>query len=59
MSISIEDPEEEPRSENLEASIYYDHLSVTKDIDIKDLLNVIRQKEAHESVGFMKEYKVL
>ncbi|XP_056003192.1 receptor-type tyrosine-protein phosphatase mu-like [Ostrea edulis] len=57
VSISIEEPEEEPQSEILEEAVHYKNLSVAKDIAVKDLLNDIRQKEADESIGFMKEYK--
>ncbi|XP_056003190.1 receptor-type tyrosine-protein phosphatase epsilon-like isoform X1 [Ostrea edulis] len=59
VSIPIEDPEEEPHSENPEEAVYYNNLSVAKDIVVKDLLNTIRQKAANESAGFMKEFKLI
>ncbi|XP_056003194.1 receptor-type tyrosine-protein phosphatase alpha-like [Ostrea edulis] len=57
VSVSIEDPEEEPQSENPEEAVYYNNLSVAKDIAVKNLLNAIRQKEADKNAGFMKEFK--
>jgi hypothetical protein len=59
VSIPIEDPEEEPQTENPEEAVYYKNLSVAKDVAVKDLINIIRQREANENAGFMKEFKVL
>jgi hypothetical protein len=59
VSVAIEDPEEEPQRESPEEAVYYNDLSAAKDVPVRDILNIIRQKEANENVGFMKEFKVL
>ncbi|XP_062609057.1 multiple epidermal growth factor-like domains protein 10, partial [Saccostrea cucullata] len=59
VSVQIEDPEEEPQIENPEEAVYYNDLSVAKDIAVSDLLNVITQKKAKENEGFQKEFKSL
>ncbi|XP_061178844.1 receptor-type tyrosine-protein phosphatase kappa-like [Saccostrea echinata] len=63
-SISIdaddrEDPEEEPQAENPQEAVYYNDLSVAKDINVSDLLKIITQKGAKENEGFLKEFKSL
>ncbi|XP_062585346.1 receptor-type tyrosine-protein phosphatase T-like isoform X2 [Saccostrea cucullata] len=57
--VAIEDPEEEPQIENPEEAVYYNDLSVAKDIAVSDLLTIITQKEARENEGFQKEFKSL
>ncbi|XP_061185379.1 receptor-type tyrosine-protein phosphatase kappa-like [Saccostrea echinata] len=59
VSVPIEDPEEEPQIENPEEAVYYNDLSVAKDIAVSDLLNIITQREAKEKEGFQKEFKSL
>jgi hypothetical protein len=56
--VSIEDPDEEPHIENPEESVYYNDLSVAKDIAVSDILRIITAREAKEKEGFLKEYKV-
>ncbi|XP_061180788.1 receptor-type tyrosine-protein phosphatase mu-like [Saccostrea echinata] len=58
-SVPIEDPEEEPQIENPEEAVYYNDLSVAKDIAVSDLLNIITQREAKKNEGFLKEFKML
>ncbi|XP_062610488.1 receptor-type tyrosine-protein phosphatase alpha-like [Saccostrea cucullata] len=57
--ITIEDPEEEPQIENPEEAVYYNELSVAKDISVSDLLKIITEREAKENEGFLKEFKML
>ncbi|XP_062588935.1 protein draper-like, partial [Saccostrea cucullata] len=57
--VTIEDPEEEPQIENPEEAVYYNDLSVAKDVAVSDLLKIITQKEANEMEGFQKEFKSL
>ncbi|XP_061180791.1 receptor-type tyrosine-protein phosphatase mu-like [Saccostrea echinata] len=59
VAYQIEDPEEEPQIENPEEAVYYNDLSVAKDIVVSDLLNVITQREAKGKEGFLKEFKSL
>ncbi|XP_056003186.1 receptor-type tyrosine-protein phosphatase kappa-like isoform X1 [Ostrea edulis] len=59
VSVSLEDPDEEPQIEKPEESVYYNDLSVTKDIAVTDLLKIITAREAKENEGFLKEYKSL
>ena len=58
MTVAIEDPEEEPQVEKPEECVYYNDLTVAKDIAVSDLLNVITTREAKEHQGFTKEFKV-
>ncbi|XP_061185079.1 receptor-type tyrosine-protein phosphatase kappa-like [Saccostrea echinata] len=58
-SVIIEDPEEEPIREDPAEAVYYNNLSAAKDIDVKDLLLVIEDKEQKENAGFTKEFKEL
>ncbi|XP_061195001.1 receptor-type tyrosine-protein phosphatase kappa-like [Saccostrea echinata] len=55
----LEDPEEEPYEENPEETVYYKNLTVAKDIPVKDIHGVIKQREADENAGFIKEFKSL
>ncbi|XP_078330625.1 receptor-type tyrosine-protein phosphatase epsilon-like [Crassostrea virginica] len=55
----IEDPEEEPQVEKPEECVYYNDLTVAKDIAVTDLLSVISAREAKEHQGFTKEFKSL
>ncbi|XP_062587027.1 cell death abnormality protein 1-like, partial [Saccostrea cucullata] len=57
--VTIEDPEEEPQIENPEEAVYYNDLSVAKDVAVSDLLKIITQREAKEKEGFLKEFKML
>ncbi|XP_062613537.1 receptor-type tyrosine-protein phosphatase T-like, partial [Saccostrea cucullata] len=59
VSVPIEDPEEEPQTENPEEAVYYNDLSVAKDIAVSNLMNVIKEKEAKENEGSLKEFKSL
>ncbi|XP_062572419.1 receptor-type tyrosine-protein phosphatase T-like isoform X1 [Saccostrea cucullata] len=58
-STSIEDPEEEPHEEDPEEAVYYKNLTVAKDILVKNLHDVIKQREANKNAGFIKEFKSL
>lgn len=58
VSVAIEDPDEEPQIEKPEECVYYNNLSVAKDIPVSDLLNIITSKQAKEKEGFQKEFKV-
>ncbi|XP_061185075.1 uncharacterized protein LOC133193119 [Saccostrea echinata] len=59
VSVPIEDPEEEPQTENPEEAVYYNDLSVAKDIAVSNLFIIITHKEAKENEGFLKEFKSL
>ncbi|XP_061185084.1 receptor-type tyrosine-protein phosphatase T-like [Saccostrea echinata] len=59
LSVPIEDPEEEPYEEKPEEAVYYNNLSMAMDISIKDLQNIIKQRETNENAGFIKEFKSL
>ncbi|XP_062567904.1 receptor-type tyrosine-protein phosphatase kappa-like [Saccostrea cucullata] len=59
LSVPIEDPEEEPYEEKPEEAVYYNNLSMAKDTSVKDLANIIKQKEANENAEFIKEFKSL
>ncbi|XP_062610487.1 uncharacterized protein LOC134272254 [Saccostrea cucullata] len=59
VSVPIEDPEEEPQMENPEEAVYYNDLSVAKDIAVSDLLRIITEREAKENEIFHKEFKSL
>ncbi|XP_062572066.1 receptor-type tyrosine-protein phosphatase kappa-like [Saccostrea cucullata] len=56
-SVIIEDPEEEPIREDPAEAVYYNNLSAANNIDVKDLLLVIEEKEQKENAGFTKEFK--
>lgn len=58
ITVAIEDPDEEPQIEKPEECVYYNNLSVAKDIPVSDLLNIITTKQAKENEGFQKEFKV-
>lgn len=58
ITVAIEDPDEEPQIEKPEECVYYNNLSVAKDIPVSDLLNIISTKQAKENEGFQKEFKV-
>ncbi|XP_061185068.1 receptor-type tyrosine-protein phosphatase kappa-like [Saccostrea echinata] len=59
VSVIIQDPDEEPQKENPEETVYYNNLTVAKDIDVTNLLNIIKEKESNETEGFKKEFKSL
>ncbi|XP_065924737.1 receptor-type tyrosine-protein phosphatase alpha isoform X2 [Magallana gigas] len=59
ITVAIEDPDEEPQIEKPEECVYYNNLSVAKDIPVSDLLNIITTKQAKENEGFQKEFKSL
>lgn len=58
ITVAIEDPDEEPQIEKPEECVYYNNLSVAKDIPVSDLLYIITTKQAKENEGFQKEFKV-
>lgn len=58
VTVAIEDPDEEPQIEKPEECVYYNNLSVAKDIPVSDILNIITTKQAKENEGFLKEFKV-
>lgn len=58
ITVGIEDPDEEPQIEKPEECVYYNNLSVAKDVSVSDLLNIITTKQAKENEGFLKEFKV-
>nr|XP_022312314.1 receptor-type tyrosine-protein phosphatase mu-like [Crassostrea virginica] len=59
VTVAIEDPDEEPQVEKPEECVYYNDLTVAKDIAVTDLLSVITAREAKEHQGFTKEFKSL
>lgn len=59
ITVAIEDPDEEPQIEKPEECVYYNNLSVAKDISVSDLLTIIKTKQAKENEGFLKEFKSL
>lgn len=58
ITVAIEDPDEEPQIEKPEECVYYNNLSVAKDVPVSDLLTIIKTKQAKENEGFLKEFKV-
>lgn len=58
ITVAIEDPDEEPQIEKPEECVYYNNLSVAKDVPVSDLLNIITTKQVKENEGFLKEFKV-
>lgn len=58
ITVGIEDPDEEPQIEKPEECVYYNNLSVAKDVPVSDLLTIITTKQAKENEGFLKEFKV-
>ncbi|XP_061185071.1 receptor-type tyrosine-protein phosphatase alpha-like [Saccostrea echinata] len=57
--IPIEDPEEEPHRENPEEAVYYNDLSIAKDIDVGNLLRLIMHMGANNNDGFLTEFKLI
>ncbi|XP_061185070.1 receptor-type tyrosine-protein phosphatase epsilon-like [Saccostrea echinata] len=58
-SVEREDETEEPYEEKPEEAVYYNNLTSARDILVSDLHSIIKNKEANENEGFIKEFKTL